>query len=211
MSNRLIVALKVLVHAACFAPLAWLTWGLLQNRLGADPTSYVTHFSGFGALRILVLSLAITPVRKLLPQFSWLIRFRRLLGLWAFAYASVHLLIYISLFAGFSWPVIADDLTKRRYIWAGVTSWLLLLPLALSSTAWAIRKLGGKPWQRLHRIVYLACFAGIVHYWWIVKTGVKTPVTVTVIFLALMLARPLLNWRDRLRKQRRPLGAAAAR
>ncbi len=196
MPKRLILALKVLVHLACLAPIAWLAWGLVQDRLGADPVQSVTHATGFGALRLLVLSLAISPVRKLLPGLSWLIRFRRLLGLYAFFYASLHLAIYIGLYAQFSWATIADDIRQRPYIWAGFTAWLILVPLAATSTAWSIRRLGGKPWQRLHSLVYLAAVAGVVHYWWIVKTGVRTPLTVTVVLGVLLAARPLLKWRQ---------------
>ncbi len=198
--NRWIITLKVLVHAACLAPIGWLLWELVQNTLGPDPTHTVTFFTGLGTLRILVLSLAITPVRKLLPRLSWLIRFRRMLGLYAFFYGSLHLLTYLGLYAGFSWAAIVDDLQKRPYIWAGVTSWSLMLPLALTSTKWSIRTLGGKRWQLLHRLVYLAAIAGVTHYWWIVKPGVRSPMTVTVVLGVLLAARPALSWLQAQRK-----------
>ena len=194
MPKRLIIALKVLVHLACLAPIARLAWGLVQDRLGADPVQSVTHATGFGALRLLVASLAISPLRKLLPRLSWLIRFRRLIGLYAFFYASLHISIYIGLYASFSWATISDDIRRRPYIWAGFLAWLILVPLAATSTTSSIRKLGGKPWQRLHSFVYLAAIAGVVHYWWIVKTGVRTPMTITVVLGLLLAARPLLHW-----------------
>jgi sulfoxide reductase heme-binding subunit YedZ len=209
MANRWIVGLKVLVHAACLAPVAWLAWGLYRDLLGADPISYVTHFTGFGALRLLVISLAITPVRKVVAKLSWLIRFRRMLGLYAFFYASLHLLIYVGLFSGFSWSAMVDDLEKRPYIWAGVAGWVMLLPLALTSTTASIRALGGKRWQMLHRLAYLAAIAGVLHYWWIVKKGVLSPVTITVVLGVLLLSRPVLSWLDAQRRARVAVRAPA--
>ncbi len=207
--NRWIIALKVIVHVICLGIAARLAWGVTTGAafLGADPVSYVTHATGFAALRVLVISLAITPVRRLLPKLAWLIRFRRLLGLYAFFFATLHLAVYVVLFAGFSWPLVVDDLKKRPYIWAGVLSWALLVPLAATSGTWAIRRLG-KRWQLLHRIVYLAASAGVVHYWWIVKTGVRTPLSITIILGLLLVARPVLT---RLQTARRkPVVAPAA-
>ena len=189
MSKRTIVLLKVAVWAACLAPLALLVYQGFTNDLGADPTATVTHATGFATLRLLVISLAITPVRRLSVRLAWLVRFRRLLGLFAFFYGCLHLLTYVWLYSGFSISAMIDDIAKRRYIVAGVTSWLLLLPLAATSTNWAIRKLGGKGWQALHRLVYLAAIGGVIHYWWIVKSGVRTPITITLVLSVLMLAR----------------------
>ena len=198
MFNRLIVVLKVLVHIACLTPVAWLIVHLIQNNLGPDPTAAVTFFTGRGTLRLLVISLAITPVRKLItplsPSFNSIIRFRRMLGLYAFFYACLHLLTYIWLYADFSLSAMIDDITKRRFITAGLTAWALMLPLALTSTTWSIRKLGGKNWNRLHRLAYLSAIAGAVHYWWGVKPGVTTPANITVVLFVLLAARPVLNW-----------------
>jgi methionine sulfoxide reductase heme-binding subunit len=200
MKPRWLVALKVLAHAACFAPVAWLLWRLYlttgpdPNALGPDPTKTVTFFTGLGTLRLLVLTLAVTPVRKLVPGLAWLIRFRRMFGLYAFFYACLHLMTYVWLYAGFSWSAMVDDISQRRFITAGLTAWLLLLPLALTSTTWSIRKLGGKNWNRLHWLTYAAAISGVVHYWWGVKTGVKTPLTITVVLAVLLLARPVLSW-----------------
>jgi methionine sulfoxide reductase heme-binding subunit len=197
-----IAALKVAAHAACLAPVAWLLWRLYlttgpdPSALGPDPTHTVTFFTGRGTLRLLVITLAVTPVRRLIPKLSWLVRFRRMLGLYAFFYACLHLMTYLWLYAGFSWAAMVDDISRRRFITAGLAAWLLLLPLALTSTAWSIRKLGGKNWTRLHRLAYLAAMAGVVHYWWGVKTGVKTPLTITVVLGVLLLARPLLQWKQ---------------
>ena len=194
MSNRSIVILKVLVHIACLAPVAWLVLHLIQNNLGPDPTAAVTFFTGRGTLRLLVISLAITPVRRLITRLAWLIRFRRLLGLYAFFYACLHLLTYVWLYAGFSLSAMIDDNTKRRFITAGLTAWALIVPLALTSTTWSIRKLGGKNWNRLHRLAYFSAIAGVVHYWWGVKPGVTTPTDITVVLFVLLAARPVLAW-----------------
>lgn len=194
MPNRAIIFMKVLVHVACLAPIAWLVYHLFTGNLGPDPTATVTFFTGFGTLRLIVISLAITPVRKLIPKLSWLIRFRRMVGLYAFLYACLHLMTYVWLYAGFSISAMLDDIGHRRYIMAGIAAWLLLLPLALTSTKWSIRKLGGKRWQMLHRLVYFAAIAGVIHYWWIVKSGVHTPLTITVILGVLLLARPVLAY-----------------
>ena len=198
MKQRSIVALKVVAHLACLAPVVWLLWRLYLSAtsqpeaLGPDPTHTVTFFTGRGTLRLLMVTLAITPIRRLIPKLAWLVRFRRMLGLYAFFYACLHLTTYVWLYAGFSWAAMVDDISQRRFITAGVAAWLLLLPLALTSTAWSIRTLGGKNWNRLHRLTYLAALAGVVHYWWGVKSGVKTPLTITLVFAVLMAARPLL-------------------
>jgi len=194
MSNRFIVTLKVLVHIVCLAPVAWLILHLVQNNLGPDPTAAVTFFTGRGALRLLVISLAVTPVRRLIPPLSWIIRFRRMLGLYAFFYACLHLLTYVWLYAGFSLAAMIDDISKRRFITAGLTAWALMVPLALTSTTWSIRKLGGKNWNRLHRLAYLSAVAGVVHYWWGVKPGVLSPSGITVVLAILLAARPVLSW-----------------
>ena len=196
MNKRAIVALKVAVWLACLAPLAVLLYRGFTNNLGADPTATVTHATGFATLRLLVISLAITPLRRVSLRLAWLIRFRRLLGLFAFFYGCLHLLTYVWLYSGFSIAAMIDDIAKRRYIMAGMAAWLLLLPLAATSTNWAIRKLGGKRWQALHRLVYLAAISGVVHYWWIVKSGVRTPITITLVLTVLLLARVIWSVRQ---------------
>lgn len=193
MSKRLLVLLKVLVHVACLAPVVWLVVRGFQNNLGPDPTHTVTFFTGRGTLRLLVITLAISPIRKLVPRLSWMIRFRRLVGLYAFFYGCLHLLTYLWLYAGWSWAAIVDDVSQRRFILAGVTAWLLMVPLALTSTAWSIRKLGGRNWIRLHWLTYLAAVAGVVHYWWGVKQGDRTPMAITVLLGVALGARPLVT------------------
>jgi sulfoxide reductase heme-binding subunit YedZ len=169
----------------------------VTNNLGADQTHAITFVTGLATLRILTISLAITPLRRLSPRLGWIIKFRRLLGLFAFFYASLHLLTYIALYAGFDVNAMAADIAKRRYITVGVAAWLLLLPLAATSTNWAIRKLGGMRWNRLHKLVYAAAVCGVIHYWWQVKPGVRTPLTITFVLAVLLLARPIQEWMQR--------------
>jgi sulfoxide reductase heme-binding subunit YedZ len=214
MPTRWIPYAKVLVHLACLAPFLWL---LEQYRSGAlalhaDPVNDITHFTGDWALWWLRASLAVTPVRRLHPKLSNLIRFRRLLGLYAFFYATLHLATYVFLFSGYDiaaafggvrqghpgavwtqweaiWPDVLDDLKKRRFIQVGLLAWTILLALALTSPAYMLRKMGGKNWQRLHRLVYVAAAAACIHYWWLVKAGVKRPLPDTVVLTVLLLAR----------------------
>jgi methionine sulfoxide reductase heme-binding subunit len=150
-------------------------------------------------LRLLLITLAISPLRRLSPRLAWLIKFRRLFGLFAFFYGSLHLLTYVGLYAGFDVHAMLADVVKRRFITAGVTAWLLMVPLAATSTNWAIRKLGGKNWNRLHKLVYAAAVCGIIHYWWQVKTGVLTPLGMTLVLAVLLLARPVMAWTQRRR------------
>jgi methionine sulfoxide reductase heme-binding subunit len=214
MSRRAIIALKVVIHILCLAPLAWLlhlytSGGLALN---ADPVNYITHFTGDWAMYLLLSSLAITPVRRLSPSIAFLIRFRRLLGLYAFFYATLHLSTYVFLFSGYDittaltglrtghpgelitqwkhvWPGILDDLRKRRFIQVGLFAWVILFALACTSPAFIMRAMGGKNWQRLHRLVYVAAIAAVIHFWWLVKTGVRTPWKYTIVLTILLLAR----------------------
>jgi sulfoxide reductase heme-binding subunit YedZ len=150
---------------------------------------------------LLVISLAVTPLRRLSPRLGWLIRFRRLLGLFAFFYGCLHLLTYLWLYSGFNVAAMVDDIGKRRYIMAGMAAWLLLVPLAATSTNWSIRKLGGKRWQALHRLAYVSAICGVIHYWWIVKSGVRTPITITLVLSVLLLARIAWLARQRVSRQ----------
>ena len=201
MSKRTIVALKVAVWLVCLAPLALLVYHGFTNDLGPDPTATVTHATGFATLRLLVISLAVTPLRRLSPRLAWLVRFRRLLGLFAFFYGCLHLLTYLWLYSGFNVAAMVDDIGKRRYIMAGMAAWLLLVPLAATSTNWSIRKLGGKRWQALHRLAYVSAISGVIHYWWIVKSGVRTPITITLVLAVLLLARVAWSVRQRVTRQ----------
>jgi methionine sulfoxide reductase heme-binding subunit len=205
MKRSTLILLKTLTWIACLWPLALLVWGAITNNLGADPTARITFATGSTTLNLLTISLAITPIRKLLPDFAWLVKFRRLLGLFAFFYAALHLFTYIALYAGFNVNAMIADVTKRRFITMGVAAWLLLLPLAATSTNWAIRKMGGKRWNRLHKLVYVAAVCGVIHYWWQVKPGVLSPLRITVILAVLLLARPVQSWLQR--RKMRPVAA----
>lgn len=214
MTKRSMILLKGIVHLLCLLPFIDLLH-LYQNgvlALDPDPVARITHFTGNWALWMLLVSLAITPVRRLSPRIAWLIRFRRLIGLYAFFYASLHLATYIFLFSGYDlpsvltavrtghpgaifeewkriWPTIWDDVRKRRFIQVGFLAWVILLTLAITSPTFLLRAMGGRNWQRLHRLIYVAAVAAVIHYWWLVKTGVRTPWKVTAVLVVLFLAR----------------------
>ena len=208
MKRSTLIVLKTLVWIGCLAPLATAIYESVTNTLGPDPTAELASITGLTALWLLAGGLAISPVRALSPRLSWLIKFRRLLGLFVFFYATLHMLTWLGLYAGFDLTTIKTDITKRRFIIMGVTTWLLLLPLAATSTTWSIRKLGGKNWNRLHMLVYLAAITAMVHYWWKVKTGVLEPAPYTLVILVLLGVRPLLAWNQR-RKARVAVAARA--
>ena len=194
MKRSTLILLKSLTWLACLWQLIVLVYEAATNSLGPDPTAKIELSTGYTTLLLLIVSLAITPVRRLVPRLSWLIKFRRLLGLFAFFYATLHLLTYVALYAGFDVNTMLTDIAKRRFITIGLAAWLLLLPLAATSTTWAIRKLGGKRWNQLHKLVYLAAVCGVIHYWWQVKPGVLSPLRLTVVLGVLLLARPVLAW-----------------
>ncbi len=182
---------KPLIFLLCLLPLGWLAWSTTQGQLGPDPVARLEHETGIWALRILLATLAITPLR----HFSgWLasIRYRRMLGLFAFFYASLHLLIYLVVDLGGFWSQIFGEIAKRPYITVGFLAWLLMIPLAITSTKGMMRRLG-RQWQRLHRLVYLIGVCACLHFLWQVKYGetiaVLEPVAYAAIFVALMLAR----------------------
>ena len=214
MSKPAIIILKTLLHLLCLVPFAWLLHLFTSNALGnyADPINYITHFTGDWTLYLLFACLAITPIRRLSPKLSFLIRFRRMLGLYAFFYATLHLATYIFLFSGYDvttvlaglraghpgelvtqwkivWPRMVDDALKRRFIQVGFFAWILLLALAVTSPAFILRAMGGKNWQRLHSLIYVAALAGIVHYWWQVKKDNFAPWKDTVVLTILLLSR----------------------
>ena len=166
---------KVIVFALGLAPLGALGWRAYQHELTANPIEFITRATGDWTLRFLVFTLAVTPLRKLLglPE---LIRFRRMLGLFAFFYACLHFTTYIWLDKFFDLAEMWKDVAKRRFITVGFAAFLLLIPLAITSTAGWIRRLGGKRWQALHRAVYVSAVCGVVHYYWLVKSDVRKPV-----------------------------------
>jgi sulfoxide reductase heme-binding subunit YedZ len=179
---------KAAAFLLCLEPLAELVVRQYRQDLGANPVEYITHQTGTWALRFLALTLATSPARKLLALPD-LIRFRRMLGLYAFFFAYLHLTTYVWLDKFFDFGEMWKDVWKRPFITAGVTAFLLMLPLALTSTGGWIRRLGGRRWQMLHRLVYGSAIAGVIHYYWLVKSDVRAPLTYAAIFAVLFLLR----------------------
>jgi len=182
---------KAFVFALCSVPALLLLWDFHKDALGPNPVEYITHTTGDWTIRFLLITLSITPLRKLL-LLPLLIRFRRMLGLYAFFYGCLHLATYLFFDQSFDWAGIWKDIYKRPYITAGFTAWVLMVPLALTSTAWSIRKLGGKRWQLLHRLIYFSALGGVIHYYWLVKSDVRLPLMYGAILLALMLYRIII-------------------
>jgi sulfoxide reductase heme-binding subunit YedZ len=201
MNRTTLVVLKILTWTACLWLAARLVWGAVTNNLGPDPTARIAFSTGLATLYLLTLTLAVTPLRRIWPRLGWLIKFRRLLGLFAFFYATLHMLTYVALYSGFSLAAMESDIARRRFITMGVAAYILLVPLALTSTTWAIRKLGGRNWNRLHKLVYVAVICGVIHYWWQVKTGVLKPLDITIVVAVLLLARPVINLVQRRRSR----------
>lgn len=177
--------LKPVVFVACLVPFALLVRGAFAGTLGANPLSTITLETGTWTLRFLMITLAITPLRRLLSQ-AWLIKFRRMCGLFAFFYGSLHFLTYIWFDQFFAFFAILKDVQKRPFITAGFTGFVLMVPLALTSTAGMIRRMGGRNWQRLHRVIYVSAIAGVVHYWWLVKADVLRPQVYAAILTVLL-------------------------
>ena len=183
---------KVVVFLICLIPLGGLVWRGFHNGLGANPVEFIQLTTGDWTLRFLVFTLCITPFRKLL-NLPDLIRFRRMLGLFAFAYVCLHFLTYLVLDQSFDFAAIWKDIAKRPFITVGFLGFLLLLPLAITSTAGWIRRLGGKRWQTLHRAIYFAAICGVIHYYWKVKSDVRMPLFYGALVAILLLWR-LGDW-----------------
>lgn len=195
--------LKPAVFLIALVPFAWLAWSLYTGNVGADPLREITNETGIWAFRFLCLTLVITPLRRL-TGWNGAMAFRRMLGLFAFFYGSVHLLIFIVFdrLAGLGFPSLTDpkslgllatsiggEIVKRPYITVGFTAWFCMLLLALTSTTGMIRRMGGKRWQALHRLVYVAAVAGVLHYWWLVKEDIRSPRRYALIVAALLAVR----------------------
>jgi sulfoxide reductase heme-binding subunit YedZ len=181
---------KAAVFLVCLVPAAALVWGAFQDALGANPIEYITRSTGTWTLRFLAITLAITPVRKL-AGWPKLIRFRRMFGLFAFFYGVLHLTTYAWLDQFFDFPGMVKDIMKRPFITVGFLAFLLMALLALTSTAGWIRRLGGRRWQMLHRLVYVSAVLGVVHYYWLVKSDIRLPLAYGAIIGVLLLYRVL--------------------
>jgi sulfoxide reductase heme-binding subunit YedZ len=190
--NRQIAATKVILFLLCLVPATHYGLGLWQDTLGANPVEAFTRGLGDWALYFLLITLTVTPLRRLAGQ-SWLIRLRRMLGLFVFFYACLHLTAYLWLDQSFEWSEIGADILKRPFITVGMTTFLLLVPLAATSNSAMIRRLGGQRWQKLHRLVYLAAMLAVLHYTWMVKADVAQPLLLGSI-LALLLGLRLWWW-----------------
>lgn len=177
-----------LVVALTLIPALLLAWRTATGGLGADPIETLEHVTGDWAIRFLALTLAITPLRRL-TGWGWLVRFRRTFGLAAFGYATTHLLVYLLIDMSLMGDLIVEDVVEHPWVTFGVLTWLLLLPLAVTSTRGWVRRLGGRRWQRLHRLVYAAAITATLHYFWAVKLDVHLPILFGAIFAMLLLAR----------------------
>ena len=195
---------KPFIFLACLGPLALLVWHGFHDGLGANPIEKITHTTGDWTLIFLLVTLAITPLRKLTRQY-WLIGLRRMFGLFAFFYGSLHLMTWVWPDKSFDVHEMLADVVKRRFITVGMTAFALMIPLALTSTKWAIRKLG-KRWQALHRLIYFSAIAGVIHYLWLVKADKKKPLEYAFV-LTLLMAYRVVVWAG---ERRRVVSKAAA-
>ncbi len=203
-----IAALKCLVWAACLAPLARLIIRAIEGRLTANPIEFITLSTGTWTLVFLLATLGITPLRRL-TGLPWLIKLRRLIGLFAFFYGSLHFLTYIWLDKFFDLGDMVKDVAKRPFITAGFFAFLLLIPLAATSTAASIRLLGGRKWQLLHRAIYVSAASAVVHFWWKVKADTRQPKIYAAV-LAILLGYRAMSWMMRLRLNKKPRGRTPA-
>jgi len=185
---------KAIVFLALFAPAAYLGWRFYNQDLGANPLEYITHFTGDWTIRLIAATLAITPLRKLLGLPD-LIKFRRMVGLYAFFYGCLHFLAYLWFDKLFDTHEIIKDVAKRPFITMGFAAFVLMLPLAVTSTKGWIRRMGGKRWQALHRLVYFSGIAAVIHYYWLVKSDVRLPLLYGAIIGALLLYRVAVSVR----------------
>lgn len=195
---------KPIVFVAALTPVGWLIWAGLTGHLSVNPLSDLTNETGLWAIRFICITLAITPLRRI-TGWNWLIKFRRMIGNYAFFYGSLHFLVYViaDRFAGLDFPdgivsmttarnlamSVGEDIYKRPFITIGFTTLMLMLPLAVTSTTGWIRRLGGKRWQALHRLVYAVGVAAVIHYYWLVKADVRSPLLYGAIVVVLLGAR----------------------
>jgi sulfoxide reductase heme-binding subunit YedZ len=227
MAKQTMVWVKVAVHALCALPAVYLLCVYCCGALAAqdDPAKFLQHQTGDFAIWMLMAALAVTPLRRIHVSLTPMVRLRRMMGLWAFFYASLHVLVYVLVFSGYDmaaateglragrlaepwvqlkliWPAIVDDVVKQRFIQAGLVAYVILLALAVTSPQRVLRAMGGKSWMWLHRLVYVAGFAAVSHFWWQMKPGVMTPWKVSLVLWVLLLARAV-HWAVKRWKQYR--------
>jgi len=184
---------KLVLLVNGLVPLALLLWDVYRKQVGANPLEFVTRTTGMLTLVFLLISLAVSPLRRI-TGLNWLIRFRRMLGLFAFLYGSLHLMTYVSFDRFFHFQTIPGDILKRPFIAIGMTAFFLMLPLAITSTDKMVKRLGGKRWARLHRIVYLAGILGVLHYYMLVKSDVRLPLTFAFLLFVLLGFRAFVKY-----------------
>ena len=192
LGNQPVAWIKITVFLLALVPLAKLGIGAYFDNLGANPIEKITRSTGYWTLTFLLITLTITPLRKF-SSCNWLMRLRRMLGLFVFFYASLHFLTYLVLDQFFDWASIVNDITKRPYITVGFPAFILLIPLAITSNNRIIKMMGGKRWLWLHRLTYIIAVGGVVHYWWLVKKDLTNPLTFALL-LSLLLGVRLIYW-----------------
>lgn len=185
---------KIVLFVACLIPAGVLGWNFFHDQLGANPFEALTRESGEWTLRLLLVTLLMTPLRGILHK-AWPLQLRRMLGLYCFFYACLHLLTYLWFDQFFDWQEITKDILKRPFITVGITAWILLLPLAVTSTNGMMRRLG-RNWKRLHRSIYLIATLGVLHFIWLVKADLREPLIYAGI-LILLLGYRLAKWRQK--------------
>jgi sulfoxide reductase heme-binding subunit YedZ len=194
LANKTLVWLKISVFLLALIPLTKLALNAYNDNLGANPIEKITHVTGYWTLTFLLITLTITPLRRL-TGWLWLVRFRRMLGLFAFFYACLHFSTYLVLDQFFDWASIAKDIIKRPYITIGFAAFVLLIPLAITSNNYSIKLMGGKRWLLLQRLTYLIAIAGVVHFWWLVKKDITEPLTFAVLLGVLLTIRLVYWWK----------------
>jgi len=203
-AERFVRYSKPAVFLACLVPMGLLVRKGVTGNLGANPIEVITHSTGDWTLIFLCITLAVTPLRRALG-LPWLVRYRRMTGLFAFFHGCLHFMTYIWLDKFFDVHEMVKDVGKRPFITAGFTAFVLMLPLAATSTAGMIRRLGGRRWQLLHRLIYVSATAGVIHYYWLVKADVRLPLRYAAIVAFLLGCRLVMYFVDRRRQQARPM------
>jgi sulfoxide reductase heme-binding subunit YedZ len=191
-----VARIKAAVFLVCLMPLGLLVWRGFNGGLTANPIEFITHTTGWWTLAFLLITLSVTPARRFLDM-PWLLRLRRMLGLFAFFYASLHFLTWLVVDQFFDWDAIVKDIIKRPYITVGFSAFVLLLPLAATSTNAMVRRLGAARWRALHRAVYVIAILGVVHFWWLVKKDIREPLAFAGVLAVLLGARLVFAWRRR--------------
>jgi sulfoxide reductase heme-binding subunit YedZ len=201
---------KIAIFLAALIPLERLLWKAFHDGLGANPIEVITHATGDWTLILVLITLSITPLRQITHQY-WLIGVRRMVGLFAFFYGTLHFLTYIWLDKFFDVPEMLKDIAKRRFITVGFAAFVLMIPLALTSSAWSIRRLGGKRWRRLHRLIYLTGILAVIHYFWLVKADHRKPIAYGILLSILLLYRVGVWMSEKASERGKQLAPAASR